>query len=197
MATDTKNQLLDVGGELFVTRGFTGTGLQEILREAGVPKGSFYHHFGSKEEFALELVERYAEAGFARLDEHLTIGASGEVSHLERLRGFFELLAIQLTEDSCRGGCMMGTLGQELANVNEAIRQRIASRLDRWAVRIARCLEEARDAGEIAPRHDPRQLADFCLLAWEGALQQMKIRRSPAPLDTFLGTFFDQLLDRP
>lgn len=194
MATDTKDQLLDVGGKLFVTRGFSGTGLQEILREAGVPKGSFYHHFGSKEEFALELVDRYAASGYARLDKHLS---SGDRPHLERLRSCFASLADQLTESSCRGGCMMGTLGHELANVNEAIRAAIDSRLDRWAERIARCLEDAQAAGELAPDHDPRGLADFCLLAWEGALQRMKIRQSPEPLATFIDTFFDRLLPRP
>lgn len=194
MANHTRDQLLDVGGELFVTRGFTGTGLQEILREAGVPKGSFYHHFGSKEEFALELVERYARVGRETLDEHLS--AEG-LPHLERLRGFYRALIAHFTDGACRGGCMMGTLGHELANVNEPIRQQIDGLLDRWVDRIARCLGDAQAAGELDPDLDPLRLAQFLFLSWEGAMQQMKIRRSPEPLEVFVDTVFDHLLTRP
>lgn len=192
--SSTRDHLLDVGNELFLAHGFGSTGLAEILRTAGVPKGSFYHHFASKEDFALRVIERYAEGGLAMLDRHLGGEGDDGPPHLERLRGFYEGMIRQLTEGECRGGCLMGTLGHELANVNEPIRERIDELFDAWVQRFAACLGRARDAGELPADTDPDALASFLFLAWEGALQQMKIRRSPEPLQTFVDTTFGQLL---
>ncbi len=55
----TRDHLLDVGVELMHRNGYKATGLTEILQAAGVPKGSFYHHFGSKEDFAAAALEKY------------------------------------------------------------------------------------------------------------------------------------------
>lgn len=189
--TTTKDQLLDVGDDLFLHRGFTATGIQDILKAAGVPKGSFYHHFGSKEEFALQVVERYAADGVALLEKDL---ADPSRPHLERLRTFFAQMVEDLSCSECRGGCLMGTLGHELANLSEPIRQRVDALFRRWTSRMAECLEKARDAGEIDFDGDPEALAEFCFLAWEGALQQMKIQRHATPLRTFLDVTFERVL---
>lgn len=192
MATDTREILLGSGGALFLERGYTGTGLQDILQHAGVPKGSFYHHFGSKEDFGLELVERFAGAGLAHLEAHL---ADQSRPHLARLRAFFESSAAGLEgEGCCRGGCLIGSLGHELANVSEPIRERVEGLFRRWRGRIEGCLRSAREAGELPADSDPGQLAEYCLLAWEGAVQQMRIRRSPQPIRTFVETTFSRLL---
>ena len=192
MAHETREILLDVGNTLFMERGYAGTGLQDILQGAGVPKGSFYHHFGSKEEFGLQLVERYAAAGLAELERQL---ADETLPHLGRLRRFFECAVGGLGEEQCcRGGCLMGTLGHELANVSEPIRERVTALFRRWQGRIEGCLRQAQEAGELPAEIDPAQLADYCLLAWEGALQQMKIQRDTAPLRVFLAVTFGRLL---
>jgi TetR/AcrR family transcriptional regulator, transcriptional repressor for nem operon len=192
MAQDTREILLEVGNTLFMERGYAGTGLQDILRGAGVPKGSFYHHFGSKEEFGLQLVERFAAVGLAELERRL---AEETLPHLQRLRRFFEAAVEGLGQQGCcRGGCLMGTLGHELANVSEPIRQRVTALFRRWQGRIEGCLRSAQEAGELPGESDPAQLAAYCLLAWEGALQQMKIQRDTAPLRVFLAVTFGPLL---
>ena len=192
MAHDTREILLGSGGALFLERGFTGTGLQDILQHAGVPKGSFYHHFGSKEDFGLELIERAADAGMRQLDADL---ADESLPHLERLRRHFEGAAAHLAgEGCCRGGCLIGSLGHELANVSEPVRERVEAIFRRWQGRIEGCLRRAQAAGELGGDRDPAELAEYCLLAWEGAVQQMRIRRSEQPVRTFVKTTFSQLL---
>lgn len=181
--------------ELFLERGYSATGLQDILERAGVPKGSFYHHFGSKEEFGLEMLDRYARQGLEVLEEHLAANGDGtERPVLGRLRGYYEAQAELLESCSCRQGCLMGSLGDELANVSDAIRDQIDSRSRRFLERIARALEEARERGELRPGADTDRLAEFCQASWHGALHQMKVRRSPEPLQIFLTTVFDELL---
>ena len=164
MAQDTRDLLLATGTALFMERGSAGTGLQDVLQHSGVPKGSFYHHFQSKEGFGLELVERFAAIGLAQLDEQL---ADDTLPHLLRLRRHFEAAGAHLAgEGCCRGGCLMGTLGQELANVSEPIRERVTALFRRWQGRIEGCLRRAQEAGELAAGEDPARLAEYVLLAW-------------------------------
>ena len=191
---DSRELLLQAGMELFLERGYSATGLQDILERAGVPKGSFYHYFGSKEEFGLEVLERYARQATEVAEEHLGMADGEQRPILERLRGYYEAQAEKLTSCSCRQGCLMGSLGDELANVSEAIRASVESRSRSLLDRLAQALREAQKAGELSPDADPDRLADFCNASWQGALHQMKIRRSPAPLQTFLTTIFDDLL---
>lgn len=192
---DSRELLLQAGMELFLERGYSATGLQDILERAGVPKGSFYHYFGSKEEFGLAMLDRYATQALGVLEQHLSDDGDREKRPLlERLRGYYEAQAEALTTCSCRQGCLMGSLGDELANVSEAIRAAIEHRSLRLLERIRQVLREAREAGELRPTADTERLADFCHSSWQGAMHQMKIRRSPEPLQAFLVTVFDELL---
>jgi len=192
---DTKELLLQAGMELFLERGYSATGLQDILERAGVPKGSFYHHFGSKEEFGLEMLDLYASQGIEMMEQHLAEQGNGdERPVLGRLRGYYEAQAEVLASCSCRKGCLMGSLGDELANVSEAIRDKVECRSGRFLERIAQALREAQERGELRPGADTDRLAKFCNASWHGALHQMKIQRSPEPLQIFLTTVFDELL---
>ena len=196
MAHDTRDVLLATGTTLFLERGYAATGLQDILQHSRIPKGSFYHHFQSKEGFGLELLERFAAAGLAELDAAL--GDASVPTHLGRLRRYFECAGNHAAgEGCCRGGCLMGTLGQELANVNEPIRERVEALFRRWQGRIEACLRRGRDAGELPADADVGRLAEYTLLAWQGALQQMRIRRSDAPVAAFLDGTFGRLLPAP
>ena len=104
MAHDTRDVLLATGTTLFLERGYAATGLQDILQHSRIPKGSFYHHFQSKEGFGLELLERFAAAGLAELDAAL--GDASVPTHLGRLRRYFECAGNHAAgEGCCRGGC--------------------------------------------------------------------------------------------
>jgi TetR/AcrR family transcriptional repressor of nem operon len=178
---ETKTRLLEAGVAMLLERGYSGLSVQEVLDRTGVPKGSFYHHFESKEDMALEAVDMYTSLGHALLDRCL----ADDRPPLDRIRFFFE----QLTEFyASQGylGCLLGALGQELSGMNEAFRRKIEACMASLAGPIADCLVEAQREGDLSADADPRDLADILLNTWEGAALRSRLLRSPAPLHAAL-----------
>ncbi|MFD8013756.1 TetR family transcriptional regulator C-terminal domain-containing protein [Streptomyces sp. NPDC058955] len=175
-----REQLVEAAAECFHHRGFNGTGIQDIARTAGVPKGSVYNHFASKEDLAAEVLDRYAASrDLAMLDDTT-------LAPLPRLRAHFDHLAADLARFSFERGCLFGNFGAELANQSDMLRDRIDTGLATWTAAVVRVLEEARAAGDLTTPLDPERLGPFLVEAWEGAVLRAKITRSRAPLDGFL-----------
>src|SRR5258707_12513763 len=87
MATkSTRDHLVDVGLELMHQNGYNATGLSDILKAANVPKGSFYHHFSSKEDFAAAALERY---GMREREHTAAVLDDVKTPRLKRLRRYF------------------------------------------------------------------------------------------------------------
>jgi len=179
----TKAALLEAGRRIFLERGYNASGIEAILQTTGVPKGSFYHYFQSKEDFGLQVIDTFSRAYFADLDVYLADESRGP---LERLRRFFESRIERLESQECRNGCLIGKLSQEMADQSETFRTRLLEVFDGWVDRVANCLEQARQLGEIPAHLDPRELAEFWLDGWQGALLRAKIRLDTAPLRSFL-----------
>jgi TetR/AcrR family transcriptional repressor of nem operon len=178
----TKQRLLDAGLTMLLAHGYNDLGIQALLEATRVPKGSFYHHFKDKEDFALQVLDQYMQAVHAGLDACL---GDEERPPLERVRGFFALTQESYREQGYMG-CLMGGLGQELSGVNEVFRGKIESCFAAMAERLARCLEEARLAGDMPGDADPLQMANVLIDCWEGAALRSRLRREPAPLDAML-----------
>ena len=174
-------------------RGYHNTGIHDVLAAAGVPKGSFYHHFKNKEDFGLQVVGRYADDGYAEIDRVL-----GDKRHppLVRLQRLFEGFRADYERRFCRDGCLLGNLGQEMADINDTFRDRIKSQFDRWTARIALCLDEAVVSGDLRADVDTTMLAGTVLDAYEGALLRMKVVKSTAPVQAFLHVYFEKTLMR-
>jgi TetR/AcrR family transcriptional regulator, transcriptional repressor for nem operon len=186
MARSTKENLLSRGMALLLERGYHALALQDLLREVGVPKGSFYHYFKSKEDFALQAIDQYMTAVHAGLDFCLH---DQDLPPLDRVRRFF-----QLTEQKYRDegylGCMLGGLGQELSGTSEAFRTRLHACFSEIARRIGLCLEEARVRGDLAPHVDTQAMGTLLVDCWEGAALRSRLLRDPAPLEQMLDFYF-------
>ena len=186
MEHPTKLRLLEAGLAMLLRQGYHDLGIQALLEETGVPRGSFYHHFEGKEDFALQVVDLYMARVHEGLDATLL---DPDRPPLERVRAFF--LA---TREKYRGegylGCLLGGLGQELSGVSETFRRKIESCFTAIAERMARCLEDARQRGELPRDTDPRRLADLLVDCWEGAALRTRLRRDPAPLEAMLDFYF-------
>lgn len=182
----TKSRLMEAGMKMLLERGYHDMGIQAVLSATGVPRGSFYHHFRDKEDFALQVVDLYMEDVHAALDSCLNDESRPP---LERVRGFFQLTREKYREEGYFG-CLLGGLGQELSGVNQTFREKIQACFADIASRISPCLEEACRRGELPATTDCRRMADLLVDCWEGAALRTRLRRDPAPLDLMLDFYF-------
>lgn len=174
---------------MLLQQGYNDLGIQALLDATCTPKGSFYHHFKDKEDFALQVVDTYMAQVHQVLD--LTL-SDQKVPPLARVRGFFEAVR-QSYKGEGYMGCLLGGLGQELSGVSEVFRRKIGECISTIAKRLAVCLEEARRRGEIPPDSNTRQMANLLVDCWEGAALRSRLRRSPASLNAMLDFYFSSI----
>lgn len=186
MTHSTKQRLLDTGLALLLQHGYNDLGIQAVLSATGTPKGSFYHHFRDKEDFALQVIDQYMRAVHQGLDACL---GESTLPPLERIRRFFQTTRHAYHEQGYLG-CLLGGLGQELSGVNEVFRHKIAWCFSQIAERLATCLEEARQTGALPADADAGAMASVLVDCWEGAALRSRLRRDPAPLDAMLDFYF-------
>jgi TetR/AcrR family transcriptional repressor of nem operon len=189
---ETKQRLLLAGLRLMLERGYNAVGVQEILNETGVPKGSFYHHFVSKEDFALQVVDSYVADVHLLLD---TVLSDRRRPPLERVRGFFEEVRAAYEAQGYLG-CLLGALGQELSGTNELFRRKMEGCMAAIAGRLAVCLEEARSRGDLPATTNTAQMADVLVDAWEGAALRTRLVRTGRPLEAVLDFYFAAVTTR-
>ncbi len=188
----TKQRLLDAGLAMLLEHGYHDLGIQALLDATGTPKGSFYHHFEDKEDFALQVIDEYMKNVHAGLDACL---GDKNVPPLKRVRGFFELTREHYRREGYMG-CLLGGLGQELSGVSDVFRRKVEGCFAEIARRIAVCLEEARKRGDIPAKSEPRQMASLLVDCWEGAALRSRLRGTPAPLTTMLDFYFQAAATR-
>ena len=188
---NTRDHLLQVGLRRIFANGYAATGVKEILDEAEVPKGSFYHYFPSKEAFAKEVLELYVR-GVNELAEKIL--RNGKAAPLKRLRRFFEELIAVYGPAADISGCMVGNLSLEMADHSDSIQSLLCLTFSDWQTGIASILQEAIDRGDLAKSNKPQELAAFLLNSYEGALLRSKADRSGKPLENFLHFAFNVLL---
>lgn len=185
-----RGSLIRVGVELCTQTGFQATGIEQVLRQSGVPKGSFYHYFPSKKDFGLAVIDAYAEYFSAKLQRILN---NPEVAPLQRLRDFVQEAERGMEKHHFQRGCLIGNLGQEMAGLDDQFRERLEAVLKLWEAQTSQCLKEAQEAGEVNASLDAGQLAEFFWIGWEGAILRAKLTRSPRPMQVFAESFLAHL----
>jgi TetR/AcrR family transcriptional repressor of nem operon len=191
MRTDTREHILTCGGEIVHHKGFAATGLQEILQAAGVPKGSFYFYFTSKEEFGLALVDHF-QTLYA--EQVRPILKNENLPPLERLAQFFLWFRDHFAREGFIKGCPIGNLIQELGDINPAFREKLNTAMESLIRVVASQLKQAEARGELPSHLSPDTTARFIISAWQGALIRMKAAAGPEPLDNFQTMIFEVLL---
>lgn len=193
---DTRQRLIEAGAEIIHRQGFSGTGIQEVLDACGVPKGSFYHYFKSKQDFGLAVLEFQAERTAANI---LPLLSDPLRPPLERLRAFFDAFLARFCDPEqivSHAGCPIGNLVQELAPVNPAFRTRLDAIMTGLEDILAAQLRQAQAQDQIPARLDPEQTARFIAASWQGAILRAKASEDAAPLalcrDFILGELLRQ-----
>ena len=190
-----RDQLIASAVEVFHARGFNGCSVQDIVDAAGVPKGSFYNHFNSKEALGVEVVRAYTalvgayvvEAGAADI-------LSGEGTPLQRIRAYFEAVIEQNVSCGVRKGCLLGNFATELAPHSLEIAKAVTDALENWSAAVAQALAQAQESGELSKNADVDALARYLVDGYEGAAARAKLIGDRAPMDEFIRTTFDFLL---
>ena len=191
MKRNSKTKILEVGARVIHLKGFNNAGIQEILKEAGVPKGSFYHHFESKEDFGLQVID-YFKDYFAALAKGVLEDASA--SPLERLERLLDWFIGFFESKDYAFGCPIGNLSQEMGDLNPSFQKSLNSAIDAMAGSYAKVLDEARTAGEIPESLGIRDASYFIVSSWHGALVRMKVMKSSEPLENHKRFIFDHVL---
>ncbi len=179
---ETRSRLLEKGGDLVSSRGFNATGVQEITAAAGVPKGSFYNYFDSKEAFAVEVLSDYWDSVVGLYGSILT---DSHIPPLSRIARYFAGLADFHERRQYAFGCLIGNMALEVTPSSEEVRAKLAAIYREWATSLADCLREAQARKELAPGKDASQLAAALIDTFEGAVMRAKVERSRAPFDNF------------
>jgi TetR/AcrR family transcriptional repressor of nem operon len=189
---ETRQRLLERGVEVLAQRGYHGTGLKELLDTVGVPKGSFYNYFNSKEQFGAAVIEHFVEQVAARMDAAFE---EVDVDALATLRVFF---AKELSLHQVAGlrGCLLGNLGAELGCSQELCRQALANGLQGMKDRFTRVLSRGQEQGRVRTDITAGDLADFLVDGYEGAQLRMQVEGSIEPLRRFTALVVEGFLPK-
>lgn len=188
-----RNRIVDAGLKVMFRKGYMGSGVRDIVAEAAVPQGSFTNHFRSKEAFAREVLDRYFEDMKGLLAQAL---GDRTLSPRARLRCYLDVITARLEADGFVRGCLIGDFSLEAAPHSEQLRERLVEIFDEWRALFTECIAEGQATGEITALFAPRDLAEFLLSSWEGAILRMKVERSAESLERFktiaFGTVFKE-----
>ena len=190
--TQSRDALLQVGLDLFIGSSFNCVGLNDILRKAEIPKGSFYHYFHSKEDFGLQVVQFYHDQTRELIEATLT---DQKLSPYEQLKSFFEWHISRYDELGYCQGCLMGNLAQEVADASEAFRDKLKVCMGKTTQQIKGCISRLQKDDECSgglcfSGLSPSEAAQILMNSWQGAMLQMKVEKSKAPLNLFMKHFF-------
>jgi TetR/AcrR family transcriptional repressor of nem operon len=169
--------------KVFTERGFNASSVQDITDAAGVPKGSFYNHFKSKEALAAEIVTAYGEGTTDR-----GILTDRGVPALTRLKKHFAALNDYFS--SCTDGCLVGKFMAEVSNDTPEIRARLIEVLERWGEQLSSAIADGQREGSIRKDLKADDLAAFLIDAYEGAILRTRVEKGPRALKSFVKIVF-------
>ena len=178
---DTRTGLLDAAERIFATKGYAAVGINEVLSSVGVPKGSFYHYFSSKDAFGEAVIERYFEEYLADLDQIMN---NAEQTWAERLMAYWASWHATQSLDDCQGRCLAVKLGAEVADLSEPMRLALKAGSSAVIDRLERAIIGGTTDGSLTLRGEPRTVAEGLYELWLGASVMAKIHRSLAPLES-------------
>jgi TetR/AcrR family transcriptional repressor of nem operon len=186
-----KENLLSQGVTLLMQQGYHGTGLKEILDAVQIPKGSFYNYFGSKENFAAEVIQHYINPFIDQLNGHLETPGNNTLS---ALLCYFNELITELEKADFKGGCLLGNLMGEIGDTSELCKESLQLAVHRYRDLLQAGLLKAQQEGAVRADKSAEEMADLLVNMWQGALLRMKIEQSSIPLkqccENLLGDFF-------
>jgi TetR/AcrR family transcriptional regulator, transcriptional repressor for nem operon len=188
---DVRRRLIEGGLILVGQQGFAGSGVADITGFAGVPKGSFYQYFESKQAYAVELLDDY----WATIEaSHAKVLRDERYAPLDRIARHFRSIGQDHKQQKFALGCLIGNLGIEMADASQGAQTKLGQIIKRWASLLSDCLRQAQAADELDKKEDVQELAAALIDAWEGAVMRAKIERTGAAYKRFQTVTLPHLL---
>jgi TetR/AcrR family transcriptional repressor of nem operon len=184
-ATDVRRSILETGQRIMAAKGFSAVGLNEILTAAGVPKGSFYHYFGSKDAFGEALLAHYFEDYLAGIDK--TLSQPG-LKMAQRLMNYWKEWQANQSVFECRGKCLAVKLSAEVVDLSEPMRLTLKRGTSGIIDRLEAAIKAGLSDGSLSVTEDARSVAQSLYQLWLGASVVAKIVRNTQPFETALMT---------
>jgi TetR/AcrR family transcriptional repressor of nem operon len=183
--SEVRDHILATGQRLMAGRGYSAVGLNEILTSAGVPKGSFYHYFSSKDAFGEALLHSYFDDYLAEIDA--TLAQPGQ-SMAQRLISYFEAWRDNQSFLDCQGKCLAVKMAAEVADLSEAMRLAMKRGTSGIVSRLTKAIEAGVAEGSLAIDGDAGSTAQSLYQLWLGSSVMVKVERDGAPFDTAMRT---------
>ena len=174
----TRQRIVAAAAGLILQQGVAGTTLDDVRAEAGVSSSQIYHYFADKEALVRAVVDYQAQSVVGEIHEPALAAIEG----IDGLRAWRDMIVSIQREAGCRGGCPLGSLGSELAELDHLARCDVAAGYARWEAAISACLTGMRDRGQLSAAADPTQLATAVLAALQGGLLLAQVERDVRPL---------------
>jgi len=193
MQSNTRDRIIEIGAEIIHRKGFNHTGIQEILNAASVPKGSFYNYFKNKDEFGLQIIDYFLDYFKQIAKETLE---DTRISPLSRIYAFLTAFMEYFESQNYSGGCPIGNLAQEMGDLSPAFREKLGEAIDMMIDAYKRVLAAAQKDRKISKSLDIQDTAAFIVAGWHGAIIQMKLTQSLAPLKIHRRFVFDHILKK-
>jgi TetR/AcrR family transcriptional repressor of nem operon len=183
---NVRSRIVEHAEDVFRRRGFSAS-IQDLTEAAGVPKGSFYNHFGTKAELAVEIVGRYVRA-----TDTTMLGQRG-VPVIDRLRNHFAGQAWRAVTTGLEFGCLLATLAAESPSAGDDVRAAVRESLASWTGVIAATIAEGQGSGEVSTRRPAADLAAFLVDSFEGGALRAKVTGDASALARHLEIALDAL----
>ena len=178
----TRLHIIEVGAKLIHQQGFNNTGLQQILKEAKVTKGSFYFHFADKNAFGLAVIDHFS--GFFRATA-VQLLANNELTAWQKLEAFHLHFRNAFDSMGFQCGCPIGNLSQEMADISPEFAEKLNSAFTGMTIFFTKILTQGIESGDFKANVDAEDCASFIVNSWEGAVLRMKSMRTVTPLDNW------------
>ncbi|WP_396932315.1 TetR/AcrR family transcriptional regulator [Mycolicibacterium sp.] len=183
-ALSHKERLFRAGAKLFYENGFHGTTIDAVLAEAGVPKGSFYHHFGSKDAFGQAVLKRYVGFQGELVAKWI---ARTDLSTAEQVIGYYRDMSQIFVKSGFQTSCLIGKFSTEVAATSDVFRPQLAGQIDGWKTRLSALFEAGQERGDVRLDRSAQDLADIVLALIQGSFVLTLSTRDEHTLATVCG----------
>jgi len=187
---NVKQQLVTASLDLLHSKGFNATSVQDITDAAGVPKGSFYNHFASKDALGLEVLQRYVDVA----SQVSALLQDGTLPARERIRNYYTEMCRWNAAGAFERGCLLGNFSTELSQQIPAIRVQLQQAYDGTRALLEGAIADGQRTGDIGRALPASELAAFIVDAWQGAVLRSKTEQNAVPLDRFIHIVLTRIL---